>query len=183
MKLPLAFLLALATVVTATAQTAEPGAAKQKTTPRIVLPSDAPTAGKTAAPGKATKAAAGATADPKTKSAKKEDVPKIEGIEIPRGEKGFLGIQIAEATFKLSFYDAQKKPVKADVDRAALRWDPKYKVGEERVVLTPTADGKALTSQKNIRPPYNFKLFITLIRDAAEGQPPVNETLVIDFRQ
>lgn len=108
--------------------------------------------------------------------------PVIEGVEIPRGD-GFLGIRIVDSTFQLSFYNSEKKPVPADVDRAALRWDPKYKVGEERVVLNPSADGKSLVSPKAIRPPYLFKLYITLVREAAPGRTPLNETIVVDFRQ
>jgi hypothetical protein len=125
--------------------------------------------------------AAGATkaAD---KAKKEEPPPKIDGIEISRGDKGYMGIQIVNSTFKLSFYDAKKKPITPDVARAALRWDPKYKVGEERVILNPS--DKALTSPKNIRPPYNFKLFITLFKEPAEGADPVvSENYTIDFRQ
>lgn len=123
----------------------------------------------------ATKPAPGAKAE--------EPEPKIEGIEIPYGERGYLGIQIVGSSFKLTFYDRKKKPVAPDVDRAALRWDPKYKVGDERVVLNPDPDGTSLSSPRNIRPPYNFKLFITLIKEAAEGQSPATETIVVDFRQ
>jgi hypothetical protein len=183
MKIPPGLMLPLASVVVAVAGGAEPGAAgpaRKAGPPRIVLPSEAaPAPPPPAGEGRAPKTAPGKTAKAPQKA---EEMGKIAGIEIPRG-KGFLGIQIVESTFRLSFYDEKKKPVPADLDRAALRWDPKYKVGEERVVLTRTEDGKSLGSPKNIRPPYNFKLFITLIKDAAEGQAPVNETVVIDFRQ
>lgn len=129
-----------------------------------------------------TKAGAG-TAKKADDKAKKEEPPaKIDGIEISRGAKGYMGIQIVNSTFKLSFYDAKKKPIAPDVARATLRWDPKYKVGDERVVLNPSE--KALTSPKNIRPPYNFKLFITLFKEPAEGADPVvSENYTIDFRQ
>lgn len=185
MNIPLAVVLSLACAVASTGQAAESGTSsgtQKSTLPRIVLPPDKPATKPGQAPAtKETKA----TSDAKTTSkapAKEEKAATIPGIEIPRG-KGFLGIQIVDSAFKLSFYDEKKKPTVADVDRAALRWDPKYKVGEERVVLTPSEDRKSLSSPKNIRPPYNFKLFITLIKDAAEGKEPVNETLTIDFRQ
>jgi hypothetical protein len=116
----------------------------------------------------------------KAEPAKKE--PKIDGIEVPRGELGFLGVEIVNGTFKISFYDKKKKPIAADVMRAVLRWDPKYKVGQERVVLNLSDDGKSLSSPKTIRPPYSFKLFITLLKDATETADPVGETHVIDFR-
>lgn len=193
MKTLVAWFASFACVVTVAAQYAptEKGApADQKTettkaapagkTPsgqvKIVLPPDKPAPGTQGASNTA-KAAKG------DEKAKKEEPPaKIDGIEIPRGEKGYLGIQIVNSTFKLSFYDAKKKPIAPDVARAALRWDPKYKVGEERVILNP--DEKSLTSPKNIRPPYNFKLFITLFKAPAEGADPVaTENYTIDFRQ
>src|SRR6185369_3034615 len=54
------------------------------------------------------------------KKKKDDEIGKIEGIEIPHG-KGFMGIQLVNGTFKLSFYDAKKKPTAPDVTRAALR--------------------------------------------------------------
>ena len=143
---------------------------------KIVLPPEKSAPARKTAP-------ASPTAGKADEKAKKEEPPaKIEGIEIPRGEKGYMGIQIVNSTFKLSFYDTKKKPIAPDVARAALRWDPKYKVGEERVILNPSE--KALTSPKNIRPPYNFKLFITLFKEPAEGADPVvSENYTIDFRQ
>lgn len=122
-----------------------------------------------------------AEAAKKAESGKKEE-PKIKGVVVPRGERGFLGVEMVEGTFKIAFYDAKKKPVEPDVTRAALRWDPKYKVGQERLVLNLDADGKSLSSPRIIRPPYNFKLFITLIKEATAKEEPVGETHVIDFR-
>ena len=111
-----------------------------------------------------------------------KEEPKIKGVAVPRGEKGFMGVEIVGGCFKISFYDLKKKLIPPDVARAALRWDAKYKVGQERLVLNPDADGKSLSSPKTIRPPYNFKLFITLIKEASEKEEPVGETHVIDFK-
>jgi hypothetical protein len=186
MKIPLMLAISLAVAMELSAQTAADGATKSKL-PRIVLPPDKPAtrkAGTASKAGSEAKPSPGATGGATKAGGKQEEkAAKIEGVEIARGEKGFLGIQIVDSTFKLSFYDEKKKPVAPDVDRAALRWDPKYKVGEERVVLTPGDDGKSLSSPKNIRPPYNFKLFVTLVKEATEGQSPSSETHVIDFRQ
>lgn len=122
-------------------------------------------------------------AAPGAKGAKKDEPPpKIEGMEVSRGDKGFLGVQIVDGRFKINFYDAKKKPMQPDVVRAVLRWDPKYKVGQERVVLNPGGEN-FLTSERFIRPPYNFRLYMTLLKDAAAGEDPVGETHVIDFRQ
>lgn len=119
------------------------------------------------------------------KPEKKKEPPKINGIAIGRRGGGFLGIEIVGGRFKLSFYDAKKKPAAPDVVRAALRWPVNYKIGDERAVLTP--DGEtALSSSKVVRPPYVFKLFITLIKsadDTAASEEARNETYVVDFRQ
>ena len=116
------------------------------------------------------------------KAEDKKEEPKIEGVVVPRGERGFLGVQIVNGGFKISFYDSKKKPVSADFARAMLRWDPKYKVGKERLVLSRDGDGKSLSSPKPVRPPYNFKLFITLLNEATETEEPAGETYVIDFK-
>ena len=128
-----------------------------------------------------------AAAAPGTKApapgAKKAEPAKIEGIEVPRAAGGFLGVALVGGSFKISFYDAKKLPVQANVTRALLRWDPKGRVGQERVMLNRSADGLSLSAPKNIRPPYVFKLFITLLQDtpdSAEGT--ATETYVIDFR-
>jgi len=127
--------------------------------------------------------AKGGAAGQKAKKEAKEEA-KIEGIEVARPGGGFLGVQIVGGAFKMNFYDAEKKPTPPDVARAVLRWDPKYKVGQERIVLNP-GGSNVLTAPRAIRPPYNFKLFIVLLKDpAAEGaEAPAGESYVIDFRQ
>lgn len=121
--------------------------------------------------------------DPKAaaaKGAKKDEPPpKIEGMEIARGAKGFLGLQVVDGSFKLSFYDAKKKPLAPDVSRAVLRWTPTYQKAPEIFILGP-GDGKALTVAKTVRPPYNFKLFMSLF---VEGVDDPTESFVVDFRQ
>lgn len=105
----------------------------------------------------------------------------IPGITIERKDsKALLGIQILDDSFKLSFYDEEKMPVKADFSRALLRWDVTYKNVQERLILTPGGDGTFLASPRAIRPPYNFQLFITLIADDKDAE---SETYVIRFRQ
>ncbi len=109
---------------------------------------------------------------------KKEDVAaKIEGIEIPHG-KGFLGLQLVNNTFKLSFYDEKKKPTPPDAVRATARWKVNYQPTDERAVLNPDG-GNALVASKTVKPPYTFKLFITLIK--GEGDDAPTEGLSVDF--
>jgi hypothetical protein len=128
-------------------------------------------------------AATGGPAKGQAPAVKVEEVAKVEGMEVARAGGGLLGVAMVGGTFKISFYDAKRKPAQADVSRALLRWDPKYKLGSERVVLTLGADGKSLVSPKPIRPPYAFKLFITLLKDATGAEESAaGEVLVIDFR-
>jgi len=117
-----------------------------------------------------------------TAPAKKAPEPKIEGMEISRGELGYLGVQIVGAAFKINFYDKKKAPIAPDVVRALLRWDPKYKQGQERLVLNLGEDGKSLTAGRAVRPPYNFKLIITLMKQSETGEDKAVETHVIDFK-
>lgn len=123
---------------------------------------------------------------PAKADAKKEAAPKIDGITIARPNGQFLGIALEGGTFKLSFYDEKKKPVPPDVTRAAARWNPNYKQGSERIILNLSADGKALVGAKPVRPPYAFKLFLTLLKAApeagGEGAEQAAETHVVDFR-
>jgi hypothetical protein len=126
------------------------------------------------------KPGASASKTPAAPATPEKDPPKIEGMEIKRGA-GFMGLAVVGGNFKLTFYDAKKKLVPPDVARAALRWSVNYKPLDERAVLNPSSDGKALTSSKVVKPPYLFKLFITLI-PAAGSEETSSETYVVDFR-
>ena len=119
---------------------------------------------------------------PATKTPTKPEPPaKIDGIVLNRPNGGFLGLQLLNSNFKLSFYDAKKKPATVDVARATARWPVHYKIGpDERAVLNPTADGKALTSTWFVRPPHTFKLYLSLLND---GQENAVESYVIDFHE
>lgn len=125
-------------------------------------------------------------ATPGKADANNEAEPKIEGITIARPNGTYLGIALENGTFKLSFYDQKKKPARPDVPRAAARWNPNYKTGSERIILNPSADGKALVGHKPVRPPYAFKLYLTLLAPAAtpgsEGGEQATESYVVDFR-
>ncbi len=109
--------------------------------------------------------------------AKKDEMGKIEGIEIKRGD-GYLGIELVGGTFKLSFYDAKKKPVTPNVVRANLTWKVRYQPNPEKAVLT--SDGKAMTSTKVVKPPYAFSLSIVLVKTDAPDSPL--ENFAVDFR-
>jgi hypothetical protein len=112
-----------------------------------------------------------------------EEMGKIEGMEIARPNGKYLGIRIVDGVFRLTFYNEKRKPIAPDVTRAALRWDAKYKAGDERTVLNPGGDENSLTSSKVVRPPLTFKLYITLLATAADGTDVAVENYPIDFRQ
>ena len=90
------------------------------------------------------------------------ETPKIKGLEIARPQGTYLGLELVNNTFVLSFYDAEKKKTAPDVARATLRWPVKYQPTDERLVLNPGADGTSLSSPRIIRPPHNFRLSIML---------------------
>ena len=124
------------------------------------------------APSKTSKTAtAPAKAEKKTAPAAAKEEPEghIAGIAVPRSSGGFLGLEIVGGNFKLSFYDAKKKPVPVDVARAAARWDNKQKLGSDFTVLNPASDNLSLVGAKFVRPPYTFIVFLTLLNEAGEG--------------
>ncbi len=106
-----------------------------------------------------------------------EPMPTIDGITIAR-PAGFLGLKISDNHFVLTFYDAKLKKIAPDVARAALRWPVSYQKADERTVLNPSGDGVSLSSLRNVRPPHNFKVFLSLF---AEGGEQAVENYVVDF--
>jgi hypothetical protein len=122
-----------------------------------------------------------AKADPAKPADKKEAEPKIPGQTIDRDDGGYLGLELKDGNFKLSFYDKKKKAIPADRAMAIARWLVKYnKSGDERALLSLSSDGKSLVGSKNVRAPYSFKLYLTLFKEATEGAPAV-ENYIIDF--
>jgi len=120
-------------------------------------------------------------ADATKPGAKKEEpMGKIEGTTLTRPGGMFLGLTLSDGKFKLTFYDKKKKPTKVDVTRGLARWANVHGPGDNRAVLN--SDGaNALVGAQFVRPPYAFKLYLSLLKgdgDAAE----VVETYVVDFR-
>ena len=146
----------------------------------IAVPLTAQDAAAVTPPKPAATAKAGANKGPAATQQPAEPELQIAGITIARTKGGFLGILVENGNFKLSFYDAKKKPTQVDVARATARWPVKYKLGDERTVLNPSSDGLALTSGTFVRPPFVFKLYLALF---AEGSDDAVENYVIDFRQ
>ena len=105
--------------------------------------------------------------------------PKIPGQTIARPNGTLLGLEVVGGNFKLSFYDQKKKPMAIDVTRATARWPNDRGRGDLRAVLNPS--GKALVGSKPVKPPYNFTVYLTLLRGEGDEAKAV-ENYVIAFR-
>jgi hypothetical protein len=129
------------------------------------------------------KAVVAKTTDPKAatvkKEVKKEELPKIPGTEIPRPNGTFLGLEVVGGNFKLTFYDKKKKPMTVDVTRATARWPNPRSPGDNRTVLN--GSGTALVGQKPVLPPFNFNVFLTLLKGEGEEAKAV-ENYTVAFR-
>jgi hypothetical protein len=132
----------------ATTQPTDPKAPAAKT----------PAAKTPAAPGKATPA--------KKVEKKPEVLPTIPGTVINRPNGTFLGLEVVNGVFKLTFYDKKHKEMVVDVARATARWPNPRAPGDNRTVLNGT--GTSLVGQKPVIPPYTFNVFLTLL--AGEGE-------------
>jgi hypothetical protein len=129
-------------------------------------------AAKPAAPGAAVKS-------PAKKEVKKEEESKIPGTTIARANGKFLGLEVVGGQFKLSFYDAKKKPAAVDVTRASARWPNPRGPGDYRTVLNPS--GKALVGSKPVTPPYTFNVYLTLLQGEGDEAKAV-ENYVVPLR-
>lgn len=112
--------------------------------------------------------------------ANNEESTTIPGIVIERkAEKGYLGLELVDFKYKLTFYDSEKKPRPADFSRALFRWSRVNRSGTERYMLSTGSESSVLTSPRNVKPPHNFRLFIVLLDDDPETE---SETYVVMFR-
>lgn len=117
-------------------------------------------------------------AKPRVTAGKEPDAePVLPGVSVPRGE-GWMSLYLEGGTFRLGFYDAAKKPIPSPASRATARWNPPLKTGEVRAVLNPSGDGLTLQSNKPVRPPLVFKVYVTLLN----GDDAALESHVIDFK-
>ncbi|HWA25655.1 MAG TPA: hypothetical protein VG734_08350 [Lacunisphaera sp.] len=140
-------------------------------------PAPAAPAGPTPAPPAATK-----TTKPAKPEAKKVEVlPKIPGTVITRENGNFLGLQVINGNFVLTFYDKKHKPMAADVTRVAARW-PNTRTGtpsDYRTVLN--GSGSAMTGARTVLPPFNFNVYLTLLKGEGDEAKAV-ENYTVQFR-
>lgn len=85
------------------------------------------------------------------------------GRNLDRQSGGWINVQTSGAQLIVKFYDKDKKPVPSDAARATARFRYAAKSDMERTVLN--REGDALASPGNVRPPHNFFVTLTLLRD------------------
>jgi hypothetical protein len=103
----------------------------------------------------------------------------IKGMPIKRSESGWLGVELVDSNFVMTFYNEKKKPVAADRPSAVVWWSVHYQPNAERTELTPGGDASVLASSYFVKEPHTFKLHITLLKT---GSPDVEE-YVVDFAE
>lgn len=101
----------------------------------------------------------------------------LPGAVVTRANGGFLSLTIEGGHFKLSFYDAKKKPSASDAVRATGRWTRLSTQDTHRGVFLPSGDF-AMLANTFVQPPYNLKVYLSLIG----ADDAVIESHVIDFR-
>jgi hypothetical protein len=102
---------------------------------------------------------------------------KIQGYAQKRPQGGWIGLEIKDSNFRLTFYNDKKKPIPADRTSATLKWSVHYQPNPERTELLPTDNPAVLASAYSVRAPYLFKLHVNLF---AEGLTEP-ETYIIDI--
>lgn len=125
-------------------------------------------------------AAACAAAPRPTPTPTEEAEGAIAGIPVARAQGGWLGVEVVDRTFKITFYSEKKKAVPADATSAILWWPVHYQPNAERIQLLPTDDPSVLASPYVVKGPLSFKLHITLLVDS---KPDYAESYVVDFQQ
>ncbi len=119
-------------------------------------------------------------ATPPTPTPTEETEGKVSGNPVARTQGGWLGVEVKGRTFRITFYNAKKNPVPADVSSAILRWTVQYQPNDERIQLLPTDDPSVLASPYVIKGTLTFKLHITLLTDS---KPDAVESYFVDFQE
>jgi hypothetical protein len=101
----------------------------------------------------------------------------IAGTAIQRAQGGWLGVELRNNTFRLTFYNNKKNPIAADKSSAVLWWPVHYQPNNERTELLPTDNPAVLSSDYPVKSPHSFKLHISLLSGASADV----ESYVIDF--
>jgi hypothetical protein len=103
----------------------------------------------------------------------------IQGIPIKRAAGGWLGLELKDSNFILTFYNDKKKPVAADRPSAVLWWSVHYQPNAERTELTGGGSPSVLASSYYVKEPHTFKVHMTLLETGSSDV----ETYVVDFSE
>lgn len=105
--------------------------------------------------------------------------PVIPGITLVRPDGTFIGFEADGGKFKLSFYDKKKMPMAVNVDGGLARWKNIRGPGDIRSPLS--VGGTSMITAKPAIPPFNFNVYITLLKGEGESAKAV-EDYVVQFR-
>ena len=86
------------------------------------------------------------------------------GVNVAREGGGWMNVEAAENRLTLRFFDAEKKLVAPDIERASAR--VVYPGREDRRVVL-NREGDSLRSPATVRPPLVFRLHLSLFRDGS----------------
>ena len=103
----------------------------------------------------------------------------VSGFPIERANGGWLGIEIKDNCFRVTFYNAKKKPTPAETPGIVMRWPVRYQPNDERTELVPTDDPAVLGSAYPVRAPHTFILHVILL-DPGKKDSDL-ETYVVNF--
>jgi len=104
---------------------------------------------------------------PASTEAPAADEVVLDGVVMPRAAGGFLQLKMEGVNIFLRAYDAEKKPVAIDVDRASVRMQFASR-SPEQFTLIRSADGMALTVGRPVRQPHVFRAYISLFKGESE---------------
>ena len=103
----------------------------------------------------------------------------IQGIPIKRSQGGWLGLELKDSNFILTFYNDKKKPVAADRPSAVVWWSVHYQPNAERTELTAGGSPSVLASSYVVKEPHTYKLHMTLLETGTSDV----ETYVVDVSE
>jgi hypothetical protein len=106
----------------------------------------------------------GAEDAPASSAAPTAEEIQLQGVVIER-PSGFMTVTMEGPRVVLRFFDKDKKAIAPDVHHAIVKFKMTGRRPQNRTLLLGT-DGMSLTHGRVLRPPYNFKAFVSLVKDA-----------------
>ncbi len=114
----------------------------------------------------------------RAESAEQEESREVPGVKVARAKGGFLALAVENGVWVARFLDETKKEATPDASAVVVRWNPVGTVTEQRAFLKPTGEGSAMSGSTRVRPPLNFKAYVTLLGPEEQAL----ESLVVDVR-